>query len=220
MRSMPSARRHSIAPFFGVIALASCAMDKPRPSAPQPGIVVASVRQEPWKWRVPDSETHLRRLSTGEEVVRRTNGCGYAEFDGLADDIYSIRSIHEGVAAEVPRVLVSSGKVSIVLVDLPQRATEHGNGTPTSPQCTPPRFLSGPSPTNYVDGRFINGCLVVKCVITTSGSVGRCHAIEPLEGLTKHVITTLEKRLYTPWLCDGKPQELDYTFTLDFRSVE
>jgi protein TonB len=58
----------------------------------------------------------------------------------------------------------------------------------------------------------VEGCIVVKCVITTEGIPRDCQAVEALPPATEAAIASFRLHRFKPATCDGKPVEMDYTF--------
>jgi len=84
---------------------------------------------------------------------------------------------------------------------------------------TPPRMISGPDPqyTREALEREIQGTMVVKCVVTTQGTVRNCRVLKSLPFMDRAAIEALEKRRYTPATLRGQPIEVDYTFGLQLK---
>jgi protein TonB len=80
--------------------------------------------------------------------------------------------------------------------------------------------ISGPDPeyTRQALDREIEGTMLVNCVITSNGFVEHCRALKSLPFMDRAAIDALERRRYKPYLSNGNPVEIDYTFkiTLNF----
>ncbi|WP_437669768.1 energy transducer TonB [Sorangium sp. So ce131] len=63
----------------------------------------------------------------------------------------------------------------------------------------------------------IEGLMVVKCVIRTSGELTGCRVIKSLPYLDQEVLDATRTWRYTPVLFKGKPTAVDYVFNLRFR---
>ena len=63
----------------------------------------------------------------------------------------------------------------------------------------------------------IEGTLVVKCVVTTQGTVRNCRVLKSLPFMDRAVTDALEKRRYTPALLRGQVIEIDYTFSVQLK---
>jgi len=84
---------------------------------------------------------------------------------------------------------------------------------------TPPRRIAGPDPEytrEALEGE-IEGTLVVKCVVTTQGTVRNCRVLKSLPFMDRAVTDALEKRRYTAALLRGQAIEVDYTFSVQLK---
>ena len=87
---------------------------------------------------------------------------------------------------------------------------------------TRPVKLSGPDP-EYTDQAIeheIQGTVVVKCVVTTEGIVKQCRVLHSLPFMDKVVVDALLRRRYSPAMVQGKPIEVDFTFTIRLKLPE
>lgn len=84
---------------------------------------------------------------------------------------------------------------------------------------TMPQRLSGadPSYTREALEAGVEGTLLARCVITTSGTVEGCRILKGLPHLNEAVLETLRHQRYTPVTIHGKPVAVNYLFT--FRMV-
>ena len=58
---------------------------------------------------------------------------------------------------------------------------------------------------------------MVKCVVTTQGTVRNCRVLKSLPFMDRAVTDALEKRRYTPALLRGQVIEIDYTFSVQLK---
>jgi len=74
--------------------------------------------------------------------------------------------------------------------------------------------ISGPDPeyTPQALEREVEGLMMVKCVVTADGLVRNCRVLKSLPFMDRAVIQALEQRRYKPYLANGQPVEIDYTF--------
>lgn len=89
-------------------------------------------------------------------------------------------------------------------------------------QMTPPRKIDGPDPVytrEALDGG-IEGTMVVKCVVTTRGTVRNCRLLKSLPFMDQATIDALENRHYTPALLHGQPIDVDYTFLVQLKLAQ
>jgi hypothetical protein len=167
-----------------------------------------------------DFEVRLQGPLPEGTRIARTDSCGAVAFEGLPDGVYSLRAARDGLDAAVENIPVIRGNEAMVELKLegkePSAAVAPRN---TGPGCTLNRRLSGPVVQYTADAlqHDVQGCLVIKCVVTAAGAVRDCQALEPLPRLTKASIDALQHNKYEPPTCDGKPADMDYTFRIYFR---
>ena len=96
-----------------------------------------------------------------------------------------------------------------------------GGTIPTGPvefndTMTPPQVLSGPNPeyTPQALEHEVEGLMIVKCVVTTDGTVYGCRVLKSLPFMDRQVISALERSRYEPYLVNGRPVEIDMTFRI------
>jgi TonB family protein len=83
----------------------------------------------------------------------------------------------------------------------------------------PPRRLSG-DPMRYTAEALekrTEGLMQVRCRITVEGTLRDCTVVRSLPGLDQMALDAFSTQRYTPVLFRGKPVELDYTFTVQFK---
>jgi TonB family protein len=107
----------------------------------------------------------------------------------------------------------------VVTLTVPLPAQGLGGGASNCRKLEPPPILSGPDPqyTSESLRRQIEGCTVVRCVVTVAGAVTNCRSVVSLPELTRAAVEALQQRRYRPASCDGVPIEVDYTFRMVFR---
>jgi protein TonB len=79
---------------------------------------------------------------------------------------------------------------------------------------TPPKMVSGP-PLQYTQQALehdVEGVMLVKCVLTTTGEVKDCQTLQSVRFMETAVLDVLKKRRYTPVTLQGQPVEVYYTF--------
>ncbi|NMO16947.1 energy transducer TonB [Pyxidicoccus fallax] len=81
---------------------------------------------------------------------------------------------------------------------------------------TRPRKLSGPKPqyTREALQARVQGLMIIKCVITTRGTVERCRIIKSLPHMEQAVLEALHAQRYQPVTFQGRPVPVDYTFNI------
>ncbi|MET0404239.1 MAG: protein kinase [Cystobacter sp.] len=60
----------------------------------------------------------------------------------------------------------------------------------------------------------VSGVMIVKCVISVTGSVDTCRVIKGLPHMNDAVVESLQARLYKPMLQGGRPIAVDYPFVI------
>lgn len=173
-----------------------------------PGAIVATVD--------PPANVELRS-ATGEWLATAsTNSCHVATFEDLAPGVYSLAVEHGGVVHVLKRVAVEPDRDTAVDLIVQEQVKRHPE---LKSNCLPPRVLSGP-PIQYTDQAIrdhVQGCVLAKCIITTSGGVRDCEMLETLGPMTEPVLNALLQRRYAPMTCDGKAVETSYTFQVSLR---
>jgi serine/threonine-protein kinase len=74
--------------------------------------------------------------------------------------------------------------------------------------------ISGPDPeyTQKAIDNEVEGVMLVKCLVTVEGAVQNCRVSRSLPFMDRAVVFALERGRYKPYLLNGKPEEIDYTF--------
>lgn len=193
-----------------VIALAACTAAPVKRTGPPTGIIQALAGL---------SEVALVLRGPAGERRATTDGCGSALFEKLPAGTYALSASWKTATSELPSIPVVDGQLTVARMKIEEApAPAAASPAPVRPpeRCTLPRKLSGP-PFD-LDPRADDplGCLVVKCLVTASGTVSRCTALERVEGATERVMASLLRYRYAPALCDGVPTETDYTLTILF----
>jgi TonB family protein len=83
-----------------------------------------------------------------------------------------------------------------------------------------PSLVAGPSqPTYSNEARIakVEGTVLARCTITTSGSVTNCRIIKGLPFMDAPVLDALRQQRYTPVTFNGAPVQVDYLFTFKFK---
>jgi TonB family protein len=84
---------------------------------------------------------------------------------------------------------------------------------------TAPVLLEGSAPqyTREAQAARVEGKVLVRCVITTQGTVSDCQVLKALPLLTDVVLESLKKSRFRPVTYQGREQAIRYLFTYDFR---
>lgn len=79
-----------------------------------------------------------------------------------------------------------------------------------------PSMVSGRDPVYTKDALAarVEGLMIVRCTITTSGSITNCRVIKELPHMKQAVLDALYSRRYTPVLFNGQPVNVDYVFNI------
>jgi protein TonB len=83
---------------------------------------------------------------------------------------------------------------------------------------SPPRLIEGSDPVYPLAAREarVEGTMIVRCVITTTGTLQRCRVLKSLPWLEQPVLEALARRRYTPVLFQGRPVNVEYVIPLRF----
>jgi TonB family protein len=83
---------------------------------------------------------------------------------------------------------------------------------------SPPRLIEGSDPIYPLAAREarVEGTMLVRCVITTRGTLQRCRVLKSLPYLEQPVLEALAHRRYTPVLFQGRPVDVEYVIPLRF----
>jgi protein TonB len=60
----------------------------------------------------------------------------------------------------------------------------------------------------------VEGMMIAKCIITTSGTVQNCRVLKTLPYMDKPLVDSLTSRRYTPVVYQGHPVAVDYLFSV------
>lgn len=82
---------------------------------------------------------------------------------------------------------------------------------------SPPALESEGSPIRYTREALaakVEGVMIAKCLISTTGSVQNCRVIKPVPLMQQAVLDSLTSRKYSPITYQGHPVAVDYVFTI------
>jgi TonB family protein len=81
---------------------------------------------------------------------------------------------------------------------------------------TRPMLLSGRDPVYTAAAREagVEGTMVARCTITTSGAVTGCRVLKSLPHMNEAVVSALQGRRYTPVMWEGKAVPVSYVFNI------
>ena len=179
----------------------------------------------------------LVTVTTGDEKVSAKLDAAPAGWQPtpaeVASSAYADRSAAVAASA-APSAVVSAAPSASALepsaVDVaPTAATPAPSAAPAAP--TPPaaptvmRYEPGMSRPVLISGddlvysreaiaAKVEGTVIAKCIITTSGSVTNCRIVKGLPHMDEAVIAALSSRHYQPILYQGKPVNVDYVFPM------
>lgn len=82
-----------------------------------------------------------------------------------------------------------------------------------------PRLVAGPAPEYPRQAREakVEGTMLVKCVITTSGALRDCRIIKGLPFMEQPVLAALSQQRYTPVTFQGRPVDVEYVIPFKFK---
>lgn len=153
---------------------------------------------------------------------------GPAEEDGAYDDgaLGDVEGgVIGGVVGGVPGGVVGgvfggagTGAESIAPAPPPPPAPAQARPVKFQPTMSPPVLVSAP-PLEYPQQaieREIEGTMRVECIVSVDGTVHACRVLSGLPYMDRAVISNLERRRYRPARLDGRPLDVQYTFTIRF----
>lgn len=131
----------------------------------------------------------------------------------------------EPEALDTPAAAAATPKTTTPQPGAPAATPSSGSGTSASPAPTVmafsggmnrPMLLSGHDPVYTPEARDarVEGTMVARCTITTTGSVTGCRLLKSLPHMDKSVLDALYSRRYTPVIWEGKPVAVSYTFNI------
>ncbi|HEU4409195.1 MAG TPA: TonB family protein [Polyangiaceae bacterium] len=95
-------------------------------------------------------------------------------------------------------------------------APKPGSVLPFGPEMTRPTLLSGATPAYPREALIagVEGTVVVRCTITTGGTLQNCRILKGLPFMDKPVLDAMATRRYSPVMLRGAPVAVEYVFTL------
>jgi protein TonB len=90
---------------------------------------------------------------------------------------------------------------------------------PFGPGMERPALLSGPQPVYPREALAakVEGMMLVKCVITTAGTLRSCRILKGLPYMERPVLDALAQYRYKPVVFQGRPINLEYVIPLKFK---
>lgn len=84
---------------------------------------------------------------------------------------------------------------------------------------TRPRLVSGKQPDYTPEARAagVEGKVIARCTILTTGKLRDCRLIKSLPMLDASILEALATQVYTPVMVDGQPTEVAYTLVFKFK---
>lgn len=81
---------------------------------------------------------------------------------------------------------------------------------------TRPSKIAGADPVHTREALLarVEGLIIAKCVITTSGTLQNCRIIKGLPHMDQAVLSALAGRRYTPVMFEGRAVSVDYVFNI------
>jgi protein TonB len=82
-----------------------------------------------------------------------------------------------------------------------------------------PVLASGPQPEYPQKAREakVEGTMLVRCVITTAGTLRNCRVLKSLPFLDEPVLSALAQQRYTPVTFQGRPVDVEYVIPFKFK---
>jgi TonB family protein len=182
------------------------------------GVVVDTVTQKPIAEAVVTA--HSPSLQ-GEQVVV-TDDAGAFEITLLPAGTYGMSIKRDGFQLFAPEGLVVKGRrlVKLRLQLMPERALPPPPPRPAAVEftdaMTAPVMISGPNPEYSPQAieRDVQGLMVIRCVVSSDGTVHDCKVLKGLPFMDRPTTYALERRRYKPATLLGKPVDVYYTFNI------
>jgi TonB family protein len=181
-------------------------------------VVVDTVTQKPIAEAVVTA--HSPSLQ-GEQVVV-TDDAGAFEITLLPAGTYGMSIKRDGFQLFAPEGLVVKGRrlVKLRLQLMPERALPPPPPRPAAVEftdaMTAPVMISGPNPEYSPQAieRDVQGLMVIRCVVSSDGTVHDCKVLKGLPFMDRPTTYALERRRYKPATLLGKPVDVYYTFNI------
>jgi protein TonB len=186
------------------------ALNPAPPPAPPPPAAASQPRKSPKRTpvlkpveRVIEQEVVRAPVQQPEEPTAESNSAEVQPSDAPAG-----AGVPGGVAGGVPGGVVGG--------------VPGGTGTqvlPFGPGMTRPVKISGTEPTYSAQALAarVEGKVLVRCVVTVSGSLEQCQVIKGVPLLTEIVLAALRDMHFRPVEYLGHPQAIQYLFTYNFK---
>jgi serine/threonine protein kinase len=120
----------------------------------------------------------------------------------------STSSPADGIAAALPSAPPSAPTPAVV--------SNTGEAVPFSEGMTPPELIDGIPPVYSREAlaAHVEGVVVARCVVTTSGHLEKCRLIKSLPFMDQPILESLGTRRYNPAMYQGKPVAVEKVFTM------
>jgi TonB family protein len=190
-------------------------------TTPPPGAIAGVVLDAPGQKPLADATVSARSPALPGEQTAVTDADGAFEMTLLPPGTYSLKISHDGFETFSPELVVRDRRIRVRLYLVPEKsAPSVAQLTETAVEfndsMTAPEMVSGPNPEYSPEAldREVEGNMLIRCVVTTSGSVRSCRVLKSLPFMDTAVVTALERRKYKPATFQGRPLEVFYTFNL------
>jgi len=95
-----------------------------------------------------------------------------------------------------------------------------GKALPFGAGMNRPTQVAGPIQPPYTRSALehgVQGIVILRCVLTSKGTLNRCRTLKPLPYMTEIFVDSLLMRQYTPVLYEGRAVNVEYTFPFRFQ---
>jgi serine/threonine-protein kinase len=116
---------------------------------------------------------------------------------------------------QLPAAMASAARPTVAAPAIPE--TSPRDVVPFGEGMTRPVLVQSGKPIVYTreaTAARIEGTTIVRCVITTEGTVERCNVIKPLPFMNEPVVEHLQSQKFQPVTYQGKPVSVGYNFSV------
>jgi protein TonB len=171
---------------------------------------VDKVVQETEVVKKPDTIVEAKEEAAEKPVdVAEVTPTGGSDDDGVEG------GVEDGVEGGVVDGVVGGQLASKTLVPQPQNQV-----IPFGAGMNRPTLVSGRAQPDYTREALaarVEGTMLVRCTITTSGTLTNCRVIKELPHLKQAILDTLAGQRYTPITFNGQPANVDYVIPFRFK---
>jgi eukaryotic-like serine/threonine-protein kinase len=135
---------------------------------------------------------------------------------GPGDEVAKAAPQATAAASQAASAPAAAAVVAAKAAETAASAPKVGTVLPFGPEMTRPNLLAGSMPAYPREALIagVEGTVVVRCTITTAGSLQNCRILKGLPFMDKPVLDAMATRRYSPVMLRGAPVAVEYVFTL------